>query len=150
MIAVAGGRSNRVSLLDIESGEEVAPAIEHPSIVFAARFSPDGNRIITSCRDGHARIIDWRTGEILVRGLDHEADILNACFADEGRTAITIGNDKLLKVWCSETGLQNCPPIFIGDGMRHLDVNDASSHAIVSGRIPKGCSCSARSRNSIR
>lgn len=137
VVAVAGGRSNKVSILAIDTGKPVAEPLEHPAAVYFVRFSIDGSRIVTACRDGQARIYDWKTGQILGPALEHESDVIQACFTDSGKMVVTISRDKLAKLWNADTGLQVCPPIFVGDGMRYLETDSLSQLALVSGRVPK-------------
>lgn len=137
VIAIAGGRSNKISFLDIKTGEQVAEPIEHPSVVYSSEFSPDGQRLVSGCRDGQARIFDWKSGKVLTPALEHDRDVVAASFADHGNVVVTIANDKLAKIWDTQTGLQICPPIFVGDGMRYLAVDSATQRALVSGRVSK-------------
>lgn len=137
VVAVAGGRSNKVSLLDINTGEQVTSPIEHPSTVYSVKFSPDGSRIVTACRDGQARLIDWKTGLIVASALEHDGDVIAAEFANDGEMVVTISADKSAKLWDAQLGQLMCPPIFVGDGMRYLETDSASQRALVSGRVAK-------------
>ena len=137
VLAIAGGRSNSVRFVDLDTGEAAAAVIHHPSVVFSARFSSDGRYVVTGCRDAQARVFHWRTGQVVIRGLEHDREVWNACFADGIDSVVTMGIDKVAKIWDMATGLQRCPPIYVGDGMRYLDVSEDSQQAVISGRIPR-------------
>ena len=144
VIAVAGGRANQVSFIDLATGKQAASPIDHPSAVYSARFSPDGELLVTGCRDGQSRVYRWRSGRLVTRALEHDRDVVNARFAHDGKSVLTLSEDKLLKVWSVDTGLLTCPPIVVGDGMKYLDYSEPLNKAVVSGRIPKAVAVDLR------
>src|SRR5262249_42907725 len=56
---------------DAASGEPVTPPVRHDGELYCASFSPDGRRIVTTARDGSARVwevprSDWTTPDLLL------------------------------------------------------------------------------------
>ena len=79
-LAVAGGRNPVARVFDLASGAMVGDPIKHPDTVFAARFNPTGDQLLTACRDGQARLHDLETGELVLPGLTHDSNVRNARF----------------------------------------------------------------------
>ena len=71
----------------------------HGGIVGAARFSPDGKRVVTSSQDQTARVWDASTGK-LIKVLDGHENMLNdVVFSPDGKQLITLGDDRLARIW---------------------------------------------------
>ncbi|WP_437297808.1 nSTAND1 domain-containing NTPase [Sorangium sp. So ce426] len=73
--------------------------LSHPDWVTNARYSPDGERIVTACSDGAARV--WNadgTGEpIVLRG--HDDRVASATFSPDGKRVVTGSYDRTARVW---------------------------------------------------
>jgi WD40 repeat protein len=57
-LAVGDGREHLVRLWDLATGNQLEPAIWHPSRIFALAFGPDDQTLVTGCQDQQARL--WR------------------------------------------------------------------------------------------
>ncbi|MDC0680813.1 protein kinase [Sorangium sp. wiwo2] len=72
--------------------------LSHPDWVTDARYSPDGERIVTACSDGSARV--WNadgTGEpIVLRG--HDDRVTSAAFSPDGKRVVTASHDGTARV----------------------------------------------------
>ncbi len=82
-----------------------------------AQFSADGHWVITSGKDGIARVWNSRTGELFRSIPAHAAEIRHACFSRDGEWILTASEDKTAKVWSAKTGrlsltLQHPDPVW--------------------------------------
>lgn len=133
LLAIAGGRSRTVYVMDLETGQRVGTPIEHGDVVFAAKFHPDGQKLVTACRDGQARVYDWQTGKLLLRGMTHHRDVVGAAFTLDGMHILTVGLDGLVKTWSLDGRLAQ-RPTRIGYLSREILVMPDSQFAVVTGR----------------
>jgi WD40 repeat protein len=78
----------------------------HASWMTGARFSPDGNYVVTSNEDGTARVADAFTGEALFALRGHEDVVWTAVFGPIGDRVATASEDGTARVWNVDTGLQ--------------------------------------------
>ena len=78
--------------------------MRHQGEVSNAEFSPDGTKVLTSARDGTARIWDAQSGAPLVPMMIHDSALREANFSPNSRLAVTIDHDAL-RVWDVESGL---------------------------------------------
>ena len=62
----SGVPHNEASIWSITGRERLVGPLKHDSYVTAVRFSPNGERIATSCRQGSIRIFDSRNGDELI------------------------------------------------------------------------------------
>ncbi|MCH2096546.1 MAG: caspase family protein [Rhodobacteraceae bacterium] len=76
----------------------------HQGEVSRASFSPDGTRIVTSSRDGTARIWDAENGRVLAQLLGHKKSVRSAAFSGDGQRLVTASSDGTAHVWKVETG----------------------------------------------
>ncbi len=132
-LAMAGGQSTMVTIIDLKTGVLCDQQFPHPSFVHSVEFSPDGNSIISGCRDGHARLIDWRSGEILFDQLNHDSDVVAATFTPDSKFLLSLGLDNQLRVWHSSVGSLAVRPIVVPAGSSQLLVSSDSRHVVVAG-----------------
>jgi dipeptidyl aminopeptidase/acylaminoacyl peptidase len=108
-------RPGEARILDTSTGTARIPPIVTPGVCKAARFSPDGHRLITaggglmSGGGGEARVWDVATGRPLTPPLHHTAGVTDAFFSPDGRLAVTLSD--ALRVWDATTGAPVLPPI---------------------------------------
>jgi WD40 repeat protein len=99
---------------DFERGvtaTEAAGRLEHPEWVHVARFSSDGTRLLTACRDGLVRLWDWRTGELVLPPLVHNDAVFEARISHDGRWIVTACADQSVRVWDIRDGRLITPPL---------------------------------------
>ena len=87
------------AIWDTHSGKLIAELPAHPDAVFASRFSPDGTRVLTGCRDGAARLWDWRTGRLVCPPLHHAHEMFDVGFTPDGKFLATASIDGTARVW---------------------------------------------------
>jgi WD40 repeat protein/tetratricopeptide (TPR) repeat protein len=64
-----------------------------------ARFSPDGNLIVTAGADGTARVWDSTSLKEVANLKKHEGPVTSARFSANGKLLVTTGEDGLIMVW---------------------------------------------------
>jgi WD40 repeat protein len=122
-----------VRVWELETGKPVGEPLRHADWVFTARFSPDGNYLLTAGRDYLARLWDWRAGRLVCPAFQHDYEVHAAAFTPDGRWVLTASDDKTLRVWESVTGKPVSPPLALGDFGLTLDVTPDGKHAVVGG-----------------
>jgi WD40 repeat protein/tRNA A-37 threonylcarbamoyl transferase component Bud32 len=95
----ANGDARCWTLPDIAAG----PVLRHRGIVWSGTYSPDGNRVVTACGDGAARIWNPLTGESLLKPMRHEKDVFSARFSPNGKWILTTSDDGTARVWDAST-----------------------------------------------
>ena len=99
VIANSGRGERSATTWDVTTGEQTQEFRGHWNGVTDARFSRDGQRLLTCSADHTARIWDVETGAELRRFVGHTASIWRiAWFTDETRFA-TAGWDGSAKIW---------------------------------------------------
>jgi len=119
-----GGHRNRISILDISKDEtkfltsssdfttvvwdinDIEKPILLPDndfIVSSARFSPDGNKVVTSDLDDKTFIFDLKKVDAIeLKG--YPSSIISTCFSPNGENIVTSGFNPVVRVWNSTTG----------------------------------------------
>ena len=88
--------------------------VGHGDLVYFARFSPDGSRIITASKDNTARVWNARTGAALLSlphtyfppPQDNRITTPLPTFSPDGTRILTATNATTLKVWDAKTGAE--------------------------------------------
>ena len=133
LLAVTRSESLTARVFDLQSGRLLGQPIKHPAKVFSLRFSPDGQRLLTACRDGQARVFHWGTGDLVLRGLSHERDVLNATYTPDGEFILTVGRDGRFRTWRAADGRLAIRPHRVGAFPQQILVTPDSRFAIVTG-----------------
>ena len=72
----------------------------------SASFSSDGSRVVTSSRDGTAKVWDARSGAEVLTLKGHAGGVTSASFSRDGSRIVTGSHDKTAKVWNAKTGTE--------------------------------------------
>ncbi len=70
----------------------------------AAKFSPDGARIVTASTNGAARIWDAKTGTGIAVLRGHTGELVSATFSPDGTLIVTASLDRTARVWDASIG----------------------------------------------
>jgi WD40 repeat protein len=76
----------------------------HRDRIFAAAFSPDGNRIVTASADKTARLWDSARGTSIAELSGHTGLVNTAAFSPDGNRIVTASADKTARLWDATTG----------------------------------------------
>jgi WD40 repeat protein len=100
---------------------------------FSAKFSPDGQRVVTASEDKTARVWDAYTGQPVIEPLRHEDDVSSAQFSPDGQRVVTASKDNTARVWDVRTAQHLTEPLlgedavssaqFSSDGLRVVTVS---------------------------
>jgi Tfp pilus assembly protein PilF len=87
----------------VDNAAPVGTAIEHPRegdpVLRMARFSPDGNLIVTAGNDGTARVWETNSRKQVAVLKKHEGPVTSARFSFDGKLLVTTGADSTIIVW---------------------------------------------------
>ena len=83
----------------------------HDGIVTSARFSSDGQHIVTACADGKVRVWDLTSTEPVAPAIDHGDFVDYAEFNAQGTRVVTAGRDGRARVWDARTAAAITPPL---------------------------------------
>ncbi|HEY3740997.1 MAG TPA: protein kinase [Bryobacteraceae bacterium] len=88
-----------------------SPAVElvreisgHLGPVRIARFSSDGERILTAGADSTAGIWDAVTGKLIAKMTGHDAPLYAANYSPNGQHVVTASGDSTARIWDASTG----------------------------------------------
>lgn len=102
---VYAGFDKFVRVRDLTTDDPPIVMRGHTNRIYEARFSPNGQRVLSNSADGTARLWDARTGtEIAV--LRHSSWVSSAKFSPDGTRIVTTANDGLVSLWDALTGDQ--------------------------------------------
>lgn len=87
------------ALTDRTFARPLTPSLRHEGNVEIARWSRDGERVVTASRDGTARVWDARTGQPVTRPLRHRGPVRWADFSPDGGLVVTASDDGTAQVW---------------------------------------------------
>ena len=71
----------------------------HKGPTTSARFSPDGQRVVTASADHTARLWDAATDKALSEPMKHAGAVYCAQFSADGQRVVTASRDKTARVW---------------------------------------------------
>jgi WD40 repeat protein len=105
---ISAGLDRKLSMTEIDTGEEVRIFTGHTELVSSINFNPSGDRIITSGWDGTIRIWDFLSGIQVMKIRAHAGGVYSAKYDASGKYIVSGGDDFLVKEWDASTGAQIC------------------------------------------
>jgi tetratricopeptide (TPR) repeat protein len=94
---------------------QLTGSMRHRAAVNSARFSPDGQRVVTASDDRTARLWDSVSGKPIGEPMKHEDVVNSAQFSPDGQRVVTASQDQTARLWDSASSKQ------IGEPMKHED-----------------------------
>lgn len=106
--------SQSVHIWDLTAGQPARAPLSHPDWVMDLRFSADGQRLATACRDKMARVFDWRSGEQVCPPFKHEGECNSVAFSPDGKVMLSCGGEGRFCVWDSTSAKPLLPAVQTG------------------------------------
>ena len=73
--------------------------MKHKDEVYSAKFSPDGQRVVTASHDKTARLWDAASGKPIGEPMEHEDEVNSAQFSPDGQRLVTASDDNTARLW---------------------------------------------------
>ena len=114
LLAMEGARRNPGSNADstlqatLDECHEQRTLLGHTDQVLHVAYSPDGTRLITTSRDGAARLRDTSTQNLIHCLNGHQGPVILAAFSPDGKRVLTLAPrpDRAAILWDVESGKQ--------------------------------------------
>jgi WD40 repeat protein len=117
----------KVREYDCATGQLLGEYLGHQNPVLTARYSPDGQWIITGGWDNTARL--WRVADRqTVSILPHTSWVLAACFSPDGQHILTGSFDRAARIWEVATGKLIRPTMPHEDGVTSVAYSPDGRH----------------------
>jgi serine/threonine protein kinase/WD40 repeat protein len=87
--------------------------LEHPAGVHCVRFNPSGDRIITGCQDGRARLWNTQTGEPDGETFLINSPVATVNFSSSGAWIISTSDAGFVQIWDVSTGRPVTEPLLV-------------------------------------
>ena len=107
---VSAGEDGIARVWDATTGALITDAIRHTSPIVQAKFSPDGQWVLTASH-GSARVWNAITGEPRTPRLAHRARVNHTEFSPDGRWVVSASEDGTARLWDAATGNPVAPPL---------------------------------------
>jgi WD40 repeat protein len=127
------GSSDRASAWRVADGRPAAAPLMHPDWVFALALSPDGDALLTACRDRMARLWDWRAGRLRCPPFEHHEEVLGVAFAPDGSWLLTAARDGGVLSWDARTGRVLGPPLSLPAQVNQVEIAPDGREAVAVG-----------------
>jgi WD40 repeat protein len=93
-----------VALNSALTAAPIHAVLQHSNEVWAAIFSPDSKRVLTSSEDGIAQLWDVATGIRLMILSGHRFNVFGVAFSPDGKSVVTSSADKTARLWDAAGG----------------------------------------------
>jgi WD40 repeat protein len=116
LLATAVTGTNAAQVWDVATGRALSKPLPHAGDMyglFHVSFSPDGRYLLTSHKDGQARLWDWEAGALACPPLKHPDEVFAGWVLPDGKHAVTAcrGVSGTLHVWELTTGKPVAAPV---------------------------------------
>jgi WD40 repeat protein len=98
-IMAVGYSDHQVRIFSLKDYQLLQTLTGHTNSVFTARFTPDGQQLITAGRDARFKVWDVHTWESVETVVAHMYAINHIDFSPHGKHFVTCSIDKTVKVW---------------------------------------------------
>ena len=134
-----GETVGQAQVWDAATGQPIGPALRHAAAVHQARFSPDGQKIVTVSDDQTAVIWDASTGQAIAPPLKHGAKVRQAVFSPDGRLVLTASEDGTAQLWDAATGRLLGSPLRHAKGVLHAAFSPDGRKIVTTSRDQTAC-----------
>ena len=115
------GADGLTVLWSVKTNRAESIVLHHPECVVSARFSSDGQRVVTASYDGTGQVWDARTGHRVGVPLSHSRKLWSACFSPDGRRVATASWDASARIWDAASGAPLSPPLQANSYVFHVE-----------------------------
>src|SRR5947207_12806171 len=126
----------------VDDAKPVGAPIEHPyegdRELRMARFSPDGNLIVTAGNDGTARIWDTNSRKQIAVLKKHEGPVTSARFSFDGKLLVTTGADGTILVWDTAKWETTGEPIMLPGEIRSAVIGPNDQFVAATSELSEG------------
>ncbi|PYK29596.1 MAG: hypothetical protein DME57_09825 [Verrucomicrobia bacterium] len=126
----------------VDDATPSGPPIEHPGEgdreLRMARFSPDGNLIVTAGADGTARVWDSTSRKEVAALKKHEGAVTSARFSADGKLLVTTGEDGFVIVWDTAKWEPTGQPIILPGAAYSAVIGPAGRVIAASSELSEG------------
>ncbi len=109
---------------DARTGQPQGEPMKHDSMIFSARFSPDGRRIVTASADQTSRVWDAQTGQPITGPLKHGDALTLAEFSIDGKRVLTLSSGgespATARLWNAQTGQPLNEPVTLDETWKDM------------------------------
>ncbi len=103
---------NRITLLELESGERRSNLDGHTHFILDLEFDLAGRRLLSSSRDSTIRVWDLATGSLLATLLGHRGRVEALSFSPGASNFVSVGSDGTVRSWRAPVMLHRLDPTF--------------------------------------
>jgi WD40 repeat protein len=96
---VSGFDINKVAIIDASTAIILATLTGHTALVTEARFSPDGEFILSSSYDKTLRFWHASSGNLVHELIGHTDKVTHAAFSPDGKRAVSVSADRHIIIW---------------------------------------------------
>lgn len=102
---LASGGEKTIKVWNVFSGEEFKTFEGHTSLIYSIAFSPNGEKLISGCRDDTIKLWNFKSGKELLT-IKNQSLVDSVAFSPDGKTFISVDNadDPIIKLWDVVTG----------------------------------------------
>ena len=99
LVAACTTPDRNVKLWDAKSQTPVRVLLGHSDTVYAAAFSPKGDRLATCSADQTVKLWDPASGDLLHTYRGHVDEVMDVAFSSDGTQLASVAKDGTLKLW---------------------------------------------------
>ena len=117
--AALATRKRKVLLWDIEIDECVRVLNAHRSVVWSVVFTSDGRQLLTTGKDGTAKLWHLDTGKV-AKTFQCGAAVFDATLSSDGRRLATASEDGVVRLWDLASGARLAPAVSVEEPVNEL------------------------------
>jgi WD40 repeat protein/tetratricopeptide (TPR) repeat protein len=130
VLVVCTDRAARIH--DVETGNQIGPALRHDNLIMSATFSGDGRLVLTSGLRT-ARVWNASTGKPAIAPLEHNLPYSRPQLDDSGRVVLVPGKDRAVHIHDTASGKSVGPALHTRSALHLAVLSPDGRHALLAG-----------------